>query len=96
MIKVIIRVSNQAAIWEGMGCTDEWEYRLQKERWREYMDILVNGKLKRGRKEMYPDFISQISLWALDDVTVRERAKWKERGRYKIRREKKRETNIHV
>lgn len=56
--------------------------------WREYVEIVVNGKLKRGRKEMHPDIINQVSFWALHDVTVRERAMWKERGRQKIRREK--------
>ena len=54
------------------------------------METLVNGKLKRGRKELYPDIINQVSFWALDDVTVRGRAMGKGRGRQKRRRKKKR------
>lgn len=38
------------------------------------LETLVNGKLKRGRKEMYLDIRNQVSCWALDDVTVRGRA----------------------
>ena len=59
------------------------------------METLVNGKLKRGRKEMYTDIINKVGFWALYDVTVRGRAMWKERGRQKRRRKKKRETNTN-
>lgn len=38
---------------------------------------------------MYPDIINQVNFWALDDVTVRGRDMWKERGRQK--RKKKRQ-----
>lgn len=59
----------------------------------EYVEILVNGKLKKGRKEMYPDIMSQVIFSALDDVRIRRKDEWKERRRQKIRGKQERMTN---
>lgn len=47
------------------------------------MGGFVNGRLKRGNKDIHPSIINQVSLWALKDVTVRKVGSGKEKAREK-------------
>jgi hypothetical protein len=45
------------------------------------MGVLTSGRLKSRGKDMYPNFINKVSLWALGDVVLRNA--YGERGRKK-------------
>lgn len=43
----------------------------QRNKWGEYMGVVVSGRLNRGGKDMYPQIINQVILWALGELTIR-------------------------
>lgn len=51
------------------------------------MGVVINGSLKRGSKDVYPNAINRVSLWALGDVILRDgyggKGKKKEKERVK-------------